>query len=746
MPLKPRGPILNRRKLINRTLPLFQAPIVLCHGSIGTGKTTLIDQIIESITSRYLWINLDLCDNNEKSLFKYCNLLRMKLLKVNEDKSDTDYVGSEYNVLNQLLIDMNQQEENDYYFIIDNVHFIENERTIQFLLYFLKYKPDWLKVVLISDNQHIDWMGELIFEEYCKVLNNDILYFDVEEIDSMSRLYQLKLNKSVIHKIYTYTLGWPVLTTMIIKTIQKYPINIHENWEALINKSGIYMFIKEHVFDHWNREYVNELSQISLLDYFDAHICKCALGINDAPEIISYLFQQGMIVSTSENKLGNYQLGTCLRIFLNGKLEEESRQKGINQIIDYFLSIENNHLAVHYALKYRKTLILLKLIKNCGMQMIIDGEMVLFETCVNLFESEKVDLDHEVLGLIAQFYYAKGNYSKLFKYLNRADSFFGKENKYSIYRAIYRNINKYTRDNKDIENEVHLLIQKLIDQNITYPYLLAKDQKLIDKMTKRFDLAQDTLIKVTDFGKFKVSIKNTGEEISWRTKKGCELFAYMFYLQGEKIDRRSLLENLWTYEIPDNAVALLHNMLYNIRKTFSASGISNIIEYKDKRYTLDFSVIESDFQQRLMICKLIENEAIDELMHYKNQLRSYWGNYLETIDADWCRDLRDYFNKMYVKGCKMIADRLEKEYQFDLSIRYLRNAFFIDYYSEDLMKELLICYGKTGDLRQMKDNFEHYKKRLKEDLEIEPSDQIIELYKYCKNNFNGDGEKLNGRF
>ena len=100
------------------------------------------------------------------------------------------------------------------------------------------------------------------------------------------------------------------------------------------------------------------------------------------------------------------------------------------------------------------------------------------------------------------------------------------------------------------------------------------------------------LLTVSCFGKFRVVISQTGKEISWRTRKALELFAYLVDREGEPVERKTLLEQLWPDNAPNNSVAMLHNMIYSIRKELNSQPkLANLIQYRNHQYYLDTSLM-----------------------------------------------------------------------------------------------------------------------------------------------------------
>lgn len=89
-------------------------------------------------------------------------------------------------------------------------------------------------------------------------------------------------------------------------------------------------------------------------------------------------------------------------------------------------------------------------------------------------------------------------------------------------------------------------------------------------------------LTVSFFNGFHVRDLFHKEELCWRTKREMQLFAYLFSLHGRGVDRSTLLETLWNEEIPGTGVAMLHNMIYHIRKEMNRLGCNKIIYYEKK--------------------------------------------------------------------------------------------------------------------------------------------------------------------
>ena len=254
----------------------------------------------------------------------------------------------------------------------------------------------------------------------------------------------------------------------------------------------------------------------------------------------------------------------------------------------------------------------------------------------------------------------------------------------------------------------------------------AKYTAMAEK-TEKIDRQQ--LLQVSCFGKFRVVILETGKEISWRTHKALELFAYLVDLEGRPVERRVLLEQLWPDDAPENEVAMLHNMIYSIRKELSTQPeLKNLIQYKGRKYYLDGSRIRVDLDSKKSICKLAEMGNARELYERRDELLNHWGVYLGEVDGTWCMARRAYFERTYGKACSLLADYCRKKGELETEAACWSAYMAADRYSEEAVAGLLRCYADLGERHQMQRVLETAKRIFEEEIGIELSPDILKIY------------------
>lgn len=284
-----------------------------------------------------------------------------------------------------------------------------------------------------------------------------------------------------------------------------------------------------------------------------------------------------------------------------------------------------------------------------------------------------------------------------------------------------------------LKNKAGAELSKVVDKRISDYYLKFYGGKkgggyevLVEKDPQK---DRHCLLKVSCFGEFRVVIARTGKEISWRTRKALELFAYLVDLEGKPVERKVLLERLWPDNAPINEVAMLHNMIYNIRKELSSEPeLAGLIQYKGHRYYLDRSLIKADLDNKKEICHLAETGNVKELYEHREELLSNWGVYLKEVDGTWCMSRRTYFERTYGKACSLLADYCRKNGDLETEAACWTAYMEADRYSEEAVAGLLRCYADMGERHQMQRVFESAKKIFNEEIGIEISPEIVRIF------------------
>lgn len=244
---------------------------------------------------------------------------------------------------------------------------------------------------------------------------------------------------------------------------------------------------------------------------------------------------------------------------------------------------------------------------------------------------------------------------------------------------------------------------------------------------------EPTQIYMQYFGPFKVLLGKENHEMSWRTRKAAELFALLGERQGKAIKRNELLSLLWPEDYPNNAVAMLHNMLYHIRRELAPYGMSQLIEYKNKEYLMPADCLTSDLSRIRAVCRMVELGNTSEVAQSEGLFTAYWGTFLDGVENSWCAQQKYYYEKSFVDGCQLLGTYYISRAEFKKAAVFLQSGLEVDVYSESMAVMLMDCYSKMQDRKNGKSFFEKIRRIYKTELGIEPGEDFTRAYEACIN-------------
>ncbi len=267
-----------------------------------------------------------------------------------------------------------------------------------------------------------------------------------------------------------------------------------------------------------------------------------------------------------------------------------------------------------------------------------------------------------------------------------------------------------------LKNEQHELF-KILGDNEDYGKMKNTESSTVEK------------IKIISMGNFEVYLPNEIKPIRFRTKKAKELFAWLFLMQGNSLEKDDIINELWPESTEKSATNLLHTALYNIRKTLTEHGFSDIIQCKNKNYYMSFDEVTSDIFAFSVIKKRVESEKnIDEKL-CDEVITMHKGDFMQNIDCSFCLDSRRYYEREYLQLLETIYKKSIANKKYEIAVISLKKACEIDRYREEYYMGLMQCYSRVGDTKMIKDTYENMKKIFKKELEVEVCMQASEIYK-----------------
>lgn len=678
----------------------------------GAGKTSVFAKLAGRSRQNVFWYSMDKSDND---IGVFCEgLAEMEKRLVQAEKACL---------------------------VLDNVQeFVSPDCWRELLSRFLE-KKSAVKLVFLTNRELPEWIFSLLLAGRGKVLGEESFRLMPKEAAEWFGRKDLSAPE-LIARVTEDLCGWVLGITYILNYLQgegsvflqrtqerseDAPASL--DWEELLNESLLSGYLDEVFWRHCDAELQALMEQTAVLGTFSWEVCREVLPKETKERTYRRLLQNRLWLYHSREK-GTYSYCRMFQVYLLGMTDSVTKNEICQKAAVYYMEQKQYRQMVHYAVRGGQKELLAGAMEKHGAELLQKDRETLGKMLCWL-EKKAFVLSPECCGIAAQYDYSIAAYEKMEFYLNKADSSFGKENKYGCYRSLYRGLLKYEEDVEKYGRQIHQALFFLQESGNALPFLMDREQRRLEDLTKwdeRQKEGQKSLLSVTSFGNFSVTVCKDGRVLPWRTRKGSELFAYLTDLQGEAVERRQLLGVLWREEMPANAVSMLHNMIYNIRRELADYRLEGIISYKNKKYSLDVSGIVWDGERMNYLAFLVEKGDVSALLEVRNEFSSYWGRYLEDFDNYWIEEKQGYYDEIFKRGCEILAGQFMKEGDYGVAAVYYRNILKLEPYSEEAAAGLIEAYGERREWQKVKQCYEGFCSLLEQDLGLKPGKDFVSTY------------------
>jgi two-component SAPR family response regulator len=201
-----------------------------------------------------------------------------------------------------------------------------------------------------------------------------------------------------------------------------------------------------------------------------------------------------------------------------------------------------------------------------------------------------------------------------------------------------------------------------------------------------------------------------------------------FLVDRRRVERDVLLETFWPHHPPGRQVANLHTAIYSLRRalgkeTIRHEGTSYVL---DPDHQLDYDV--EQFERAASIAENLPPGDPRRLFALTEAINSYHGAYLPEFTSDWALERRRDLEMRYLDLLAHHAEEALVRDQPHRALHTLRQALEIDPYRDDTNYQLLEALGRLGRRREVVEHYQTYIRLLADDLGLDPSEEIRNLY------------------
>jgi LuxR family maltose regulon positive regulatory protein len=314
----------RRRSVEKKLKTLSDNKIALISAPAGYGKTTAIANFLIKERIKYAWFSIDDADNDPVRFWRYVttavsDCLNDEVLK--EISVNTELIAS--NITTDLFINTLKDIPEEIVLVLDDYHLIHNEAILTSVGYLAKYRPDNLRLIILSRNEPEGALEKLIAREMAIYIGTRELAFDADEIAEFFSQKEVRLTGTQINMLEQYTEGW--VAGLIAAS---FSIREGDNIEGTLKSfSGKDRYVEKvlgnEVFSGWDDNVKEFLVHTSFLDKLSGSLCQRVTGMKDSQELLIMLSESnGFVIPLDhENQLFRYH--HLFREYLHERLKKK---------------------------------------------------------------------------------------------------------------------------------------------------------------------------------------------------------------------------------------------------------------------------------------------------------------------------------------------------------------------------------------------------------------------------------------
>jgi LuxR family maltose regulon positive regulatory protein len=334
-----RNDTISRQRLLDLLYELLDNKLILVSAPAGYGKTSLLVDFAHQADLPVCWYALDELDNDpDRFVAHLIAAVRQQFGSFGSQSvavlNSAQLSGLDIDRMVSTLVNEVYAEIREHFLVvIDDFHLVqENEEIDRFLSQFMQQASENCHVVLASRALlKLEDLPLMIARSQVGGLSQDELAFTAEEIRALIlQNYHISIPESEAKAIAAETEGW--ITGLLLSA--------HTMWRGMADKFriarasgvGLYDYLAQQVLDQQPAEVGDFLLKSSLLEEFDADLCKAVFGKEqDWPKLMDYVLNNNLFIQPVGEKKRWIRYHHLFRDFLQSRIEQErpEERKGI---------------------------------------------------------------------------------------------------------------------------------------------------------------------------------------------------------------------------------------------------------------------------------------------------------------------------------------------------------------------------------------------------------------------------------
>ncbi len=236
----------------------------------------------------------------------------------------------------------------------------------------------------------------------------------------------------------------------------------------------------------------------------------------------------------------------------------------------------------------------------------------------------------------------------------------------------------------------------------------------------------------------------------WPSKKGKSIFAYLIYHHGKNVRKDILTEQLWPNVFPESARNCLNVAIHHIRQLLHDAGLMpNVIILNNESYCINPEVnLSTDVKRFLSHWNrarflIRDNQIHDAADECEMAVSIYHGDFRQGDNYDeWTAIERENLREIYLEVLENLSGIYSSIRKYETAIDLCKSILEKDSCREKVHRRLMSCYYLTGQRDNALRQYRKCSTILKQELDVGPSAETVELFKKIRNDDRDISHKL----
>ena len=372
LPPRPAPELLSRPRLTDRLLANLSRPMTLVTANAGSGKTTLVADVLRNHGQPFVWYQLDHTDADAWVFLSYLTHGIQQVVPgfgnamfAYLQESASELAQHPERAVDVLLNEVLEQVEQQLVVVLDDYHHLGAETPVHAVLdRLLAYLPDVLHIIVVSREMPPLSLARLRAQAPRSIIDRaDLLFTDEETQQLFRKIFDLELTSEQLAEYRERTHGW-ITALQLVRQLAQRASGVSVGGQPQIpdmvdilrqSERDIFDYFAEEVFSAEEEKTQELLLRISLLERVELEDCATLYQEMNCARVLPALVRRNVFITVASDGRGEeYRLHPLFQSFLRRRLRSEIGRAGIAtenlRCADYFAGRQLWEPAAHHYL------------------------------------------------------------------------------------------------------------------------------------------------------------------------------------------------------------------------------------------------------------------------------------------------------------------------------------------------------------------------------------------------------------